>query len=82
MLKLVCSVRDIVANCYSNPFVTQNSGTAMRDFSQACADPDSLLFKSPESYMLFSIGRFDDELGELIPHAPELIANATQFHAE
>jgi len=82
MIKIVCAVRDLRADVYANPFVSQNVGTAMRDFSHACIDPQSQLSKSPEDYMLFKIGEYDDELGIIIPTEIQLIANATQFVKE
>lgn len=82
MLKLVCSVRDVVANCYSNPFTSHNQGTALRDFSQACRDPDSQLAKSPDGFALYSLGTFDDDTGALVPHVPQLLGHATQFLKE
>jgi len=80
--KLICSVRDIVANAFANPFVTVNEGTALRDFSTACRDPESQLFKSPDSYSLYIVGRFDDDTGEIFPEGPDLLAHATKFTAE
>lgn len=79
MLKLICSVRDMVANAYSNPFISHNQGTALRDFSQACADPESQLYKSPEGFALYSIGTFEDDTGQITPHPPILLANASNF---
>jgi hypothetical protein len=82
MLKLICSVRDVVANVYSNPFTSHNQGTALRDFASACRDPESQLSKSPDGYMLYSLGTFDDDTGAIRPHDPALLANATQFISE
>lgn len=79
MNKVICSVRDITADVYANPFTSQNAQTAMRDFAHACRDENSQLFKNPEDFQLFQLGTFDDDLGVIVGHEPKLIANATQF---
>lgn len=79
MVKLICAVRDIAADVYSNPFVALNRNTAMRDFSHACRDENSQLFKNPEDFQLYVLGSFEDDTGVIVGVAPELVCNATQF---
>lgn len=82
MQKLIFAVRDITADVFAAPFVSQNRNTAMRDFGHACQDVQSQLSKSPEDYQLFFLGTFDDDLGSIAGVKPELVANATQFVKE
>lgn len=81
-MKIICSVRDITADTYAAPFTSINAGTALRDFGHACRDPESQLAKSPAEFQLFTVGEFDDSTGTIVPHAPRLLANATQFAQE
>lgn len=82
MKKVICSVRDSAADVYASPFTSQNINTAMRDFAHACRDQQSQLSKNPEDFALYLLGEFEDDTGILIPVAPKLVANATQFNSE
>lgn len=63
MLKVLCTVYDLKAQTYSNPFVSTNTATAIRDFTQAVNDPTTQLNKFPADFTLFEIAEFDDVTG-------------------
>lgn len=80
MNKVVCSVFDVKAGIFSNPFYSPNLLVAKRDFSRGCTDPSSGLFCHPEDYSLFHLANFDDESGvfkSVTP--PEFVASAASF---
>lgn len=79
MLKKLYSVFDNVALVYSNPFTSINDGTAFRDFSHACQDPQSSLHKSPNEFSLYHLGDFDDSTGEVISLHPRRIVGADEI---
>lgn len=70
MIKVMCSVFDSKAACFSNPFYSPNIPVATRDFSAACMDKNSGISRNPEDYSLFQVGTFDDESGLLTPTLP------------
>jgi len=70
MIKKMFSVFDIKAAVFSSPFVSIRNETAIRDFNNACADPDSMLSKNPGDYSLYELGEFDDTTGFITPANP------------
>lgn len=70
MKKVVCSVYDVKAVCYSNPFYAPNTAVAVRDFQAAAVDPQSGISRNPEDYSLFLLATYDDETGAFENHTP------------
>jgi len=64
------SVFDRKTLSYGQPFFTHQDGAAVRMLSDAVVDPSTLLSKHPADFVLFKIGRYDDQLGQLSPIAP------------
>jgi len=80
MTKLVYSVYDHKACCFSNPFVAPNNNVALRSFHQASTDENSEISKYPNDYSLFNLGSFNDETGALTPLNPiENLVTASSF---
>lgn len=52
-------VYDRKARVYNNPYFLINDAVAIRQFDQVVNDPESMLFKYPEDYILFRIGKFN-----------------------
>lgn len=67
---LIYSVYDSKAEAYMQPFFMQTRGAALRAFSDAVDDSNSVLSKHPEDYTLFEIGEFSDSDGTLTPLIP------------
>jgi len=83
MQKYLYSVYDLKAKAYGNPFTAVNRGVATRDFATAVNDPNTHLYKYPEDFVLYCLGKFDDVLGTLEPFSTiEVIANGPQFKTE
>lgn len=76
MKQNVYSIRDRKVGAYMTPFFSLNDDTAVRSFSHACENPQSLMSSYPEDYSLHCIGIFDDESGELLPESPRFLCNA------
>lgn len=56
----VFSIYDSAAGYYKEPFCCNNKGIALREFADACNNPQTFLAKHPADYTLFLIGEFDD----------------------
>lgn len=59
----VFSIYDSAAGYYKEPFCCNNKGIALREFADACNNPQTFLGKHPADYTLFHIGNFDDLTG-------------------
>lgn len=57
----VYTIYDVIAQTFNKPFTEINHGTATRSFKQSLAGAPN-----PEDYILYYIGTFDTENGELI----------------
>ncbi|AXH73206.1 MAG: nonstructural protein [Microviridae sp.] len=78
MKKIFC-VYDNKSTVFANPFVSQNTATALRDFQTAATDPQSNLSQYPEDFILFEIGSFDEDKGVVSPILPINLGSADQF---
>lgn len=70
MILNVYAIRDTKSG-YMNPTFELNDAVAMRNFSFACQQTDSLLFAAAGDFELYQIGRYDTETGIIeddIPH--------------
>lgn len=70
MITKAYSVYDSKALMFNTPFFMATPGMALRAFSDLSNDPQSMISRHPEDYVLYEIGVFDDTKGELIPHSP------------
>lgn len=59
----VFSIYDSAAGYYKEPFCCNNKGIALREFADACNNPQTFLGKHPADYTLFLIGTFNDDTG-------------------
>jgi hypothetical protein len=80
MKKVICSVFDVKALVYSDPFFSTNIMTATRDFSYAANDATTSIGRNPEDFSLYCLGDFDDSTAivTLLPNA-ELVASASSL---
>lgn len=66
-MKLIyCSVFDKVANAFLQPFPVKRTEEAQRAFMSAITDPNQPLSEYPSDYVLYSIGEFDDQTGDMV----------------
>lgn len=79
MLLKVFSVYDAKAFAYLPPFFMAEKGMAARVFTEAVRDKSHQFGKFPEDYILFQIGSYDDQTGNLMALlAPEQVASGLQ----
>lgn len=82
MFKLY-SVFDVKATTFAAPFILQNDAIAIRSFAAAVKDPESMLSKYPEDYILYCIGTFDPDSSVIDSFAkPVHLAVASNFVQE
>lgn len=80
MISQVYSVYDVVGQVFGQPFVSANRGTALRSFGNLVRDPNSIVGKSPNDFMLYLLSSFDDVTGVLEPvEKPMIVAHASSF---
>jgi len=73
------TVFDQAAERYMDPFAAPTVGFAIRGFQEACGQDGHQFQKFPEDYILYHIGTFNAELGEIEPMAGRKIAMATSY---
>lgn len=61
----IFAVYDNKAEAFMQPFFAETVGLALRAFQQNTENPDSVLYKYPNDFVLYEIGTFDDITGSL-----------------
>lgn len=80
MKLIMCSVFDIKAAAYLQPFFVPNDNVARRSFGDAVLNPETGISKHVSDYKLYRIGTFDDLSGNVESFSkPEFLANASDF---
>lgn len=83
MLLKIFALYDSKAEAYNKPFYQQTTGAALRDFEEACKQPDSMIAKYPADFTLFEIGVFNDEDCEIIMHNAKInLGNALEYSTQ
>lgn len=72
ILEAYC-IYDVKAQSFCVPFFSPVRALALRNVSAAVRDESTLLGKFPEDYVLYFVGRFDDELGVLQGSTAEVV---------
>ena len=65
-MKILC-LYDKKAEKFATPFTAINNAVATRDFSRACAEPNSAMAQFPDDIELCYLGDFDEITGRIIP---------------
>jgi hypothetical protein len=77
------SLLDTKAECYGAPFLQKTKAEAIRGFIQAANDPETMMFKHPADYVLYELGIWNEDSGEILPHNEKLsIGSALDFKKE
>lgn len=63
---------------FMTPVLEQNDAAALRNFSHAVNQPDSLMHDCPNDFTLFKVADFDTDGGICDNPAPLLIADASE----
>lgn len=65
-------IKDIKSHCMT-PTVDTNDMTAKRNFAFAIQNPESVMNYSPRDFVLYRIGEYDNERGEITGYDPVVI---------
>lgn len=76
MIYQVFAVKDDKAAAFALPFFMPRMEVALRGFRDACQNTEHDMYRHPEDYSLYCLGEFDDNLGQLLPADPVLVARA------
>ncbi len=79
MILKAFAVYDVKSCTFSPPFFVTEPGVAIRNFSDVCNDPNSMIFRHPEDFDLYMLGEFDDFKGEFDNIKPVNLGKATNF---
>lgn len=74
MFQVVVAVFDRAVNAFSRPFFAPSNGAAVRSFNDEInrRGEDNQMFRHPEDFDLYSLGRWEDSTG-LFEGKPELL---------
>ena len=82
MILQIYTIYDEKALCYSKPMMHTNEGVAVRDFRQAVNSPGTPFSAFPEDFVLFHVGTFDDNTGEIVHNRPTLVCNGMMLREQ
>jgi hypothetical protein len=63
MLINLYSIYDVKAQIYNNIWTANNDNVAIRNFTDLIDDPNSIIHKHHEDFILYCLGIFDDQTG-------------------
>ena len=63
---------------FMTPVVEQNDAAALRNFSHAVNQSESIMNDSPNDFSLFKVADFDTDAGILAISSPTLVADASE----
>ncbi len=63
---------------FMTPVVEQNDAAALRNFSHAVNQPESIMYDSPNDFSLFKVSDFDTDAGILAIPSPVLVVDASE----
>ena len=63
---------------FMTPVVEQNDAAALRNFSHAVNQPESIMYDSPNDFSLFKVCDFDTDAGIFAIPSPTLVADASE----
>ena len=64
------SIFDMKALQYHLPFFQPADGAAVRMLMDLANDPNTTIGRHPSDFVLYQVGHYDDELGDIQPCAP------------
>ena len=63
---------------FMTPVVEQNDAAALRNFSHAVNQPESLMHDCPNDFSFFKVSDFDTDVGIIAIPNPVLVADASE----
>lgn len=73
------SVLDQKAEVFMRPVFHRAHGEALRAFEVEASNPESVMCRFPEDFILFYIGEFNEQNGAITVLEPISLARATEF---
>lgn len=70
MLLRAYAIFDSKSLIYNSPFFAPTDGAAVRMLTDLVSDPNTTVGRHPADYVLFCIGGYDDQKGQLLPFIP------------
>lgn len=76
----VVAVYDKVTEAYGVPSFVVSVAAAIRGFTDEVNRPsdENMFHKHPDDFELYSLGHYDDSVGELQPDKPRLLARGSE----
>jgi len=78
----IYTVYDTKAEQYGNPVFCRTDAEARRQFATVAEDPTNEIGKHPEDFILYRIGTWDNENGNIKPEQGTCICKAIEFKKE
>lgn len=79
MVLKMYAIYDAKLNAYMRPWCANTHGEATRLFMDNASNPDSMLGRHPEDFVLYYIGEFHEENAVLVSAKPENLGSAAQY---
>jgi len=76
------SVRDQATETYNVTFTAPTNAAAMRQFGDLAQDENTNVHKHPTDFVLYRVGSWDDDTGEVLPETLQKLAQAEDYHGE
>lgn len=61
----IFAIYDNKAEAFMQPFFASTVGLALRIFADNVANPDSIMNKNPNDFVIYEIGQWDEQTGEV-----------------
>ena len=74
----IFTIYDNIAKAYQNPIYSLNQGAAVRIFSEAINDESTYLAKSPQDFILYYIGEYEEQSGCITSDIPRKIIHGNE----
>ncbi|QKI28907.1 VP5 [Kummerowia striata gokushovirus] len=79
MILSAFSILDRKTGVFAPPFFVRHVGEAIRSFTDACQQKDIPFGRYPEDYVMFCVGKFDDEGGLFEAQQPQQVITALEI---
>lgn len=79
----IFAIYDNKAEAYMQPFYATTVGLALRIFADNVGNPETIMHKNPNDFVIFEIGSFDDQTGELVNYETNKnLGMAIEYHPD
>lgn len=77
----IFAIKDLAADVFMTPYFHPNVGAVVRSFGDEVNrdDPQNMLNKHPEHFVLYQLGTFDDNTAEFRATEPKQLALASDY---